>query len=114
MLKTITTSEFNNLFEYSSNEIKNKQNSPCIIEASAQWCGPCRVMKPILEEISNEYKDIIFYNFDVDDEYEIATLFEIRSIPSILFIPKEGATKMSVGAIPKDKLKKLIKEVFDM
>jgi len=76
---------------------------PCIIDFYADWCGPCKMVAPVLEEISKEYAGKInVYKVDTDKEQELAAVFGIRSIPSILFVPKDGKPRMSMGAMPKE------------
>ena len=78
---------------------------PAIIDFYADWCGPCRAVAPVLEELSREYDGKInVYKVDTDKEQELAAMFGIRSIPSILFVPKEGQPQMAMGALPKDAL----------
>src|SRR5829696_1006804 len=77
----------------------------------ADWCGPCKAVAPILEELSNEYKDqVVIYKIDTDKEQELSTLFGIQSIPTLLFVPKEGQPMMQKGAIPKNAFKQVIEE----
>ena len=86
---------------------------PAIIDFYADWCGPCKMVSPILEELSEEYKGKInIYKIDTETEQELAAAFNIRSIPSILFIPKNGKPQMAQGALPKDALKQSIKEIL--
>ena len=116
MVKTINTFDFDKIFEYKKSEkwqdniFKTKRNLPIIIDFSADsWCGPCRILSPILEDLSNEYDNKIdFYKVDVDEEYDLSKFFNIRSIPSILFIPVKGQPIMHMGAFPKSEIKKLI------
>ncbi len=86
---------------------------PCIIDFWAQWCGPCRMFAPVFEELSEEYAGKVhFYKVDTDAEQELAAVFGIRSIPSILFVPIEGKPQIAMGALPKHALKEAIEEVL--
>ena len=86
---------------------------PAIIDFYADWCGPCKMIAPVLEELSNEYAGKInIYKVDTEAEQELAAAFAIRSIPSMLFIPMNEQPQMANGALPKQELQKLIKEVL--
>ena len=86
---------------------------PAIIDFYADWCGPCKMIAPILEELSNEYEGKInIYKVDTEAEQVLAAAFAIRSIPSMLFIPMNEQPQMSNGALPKKELQKLIQEVL--
>ena len=88
-------------------------DKPCIIDFYADWCGPCKVMAPILDELAAEYGDQIYiYKINTEQEQELAALFGIRSIPSLLFVPMDGQPQMAQGAMPKTELKKAIDEVL--
>ncbi len=88
-------------------------DKPCIIDFYADWCAPCRALTPVLEELSEEYKGKVdIYKIDTEQEQELAAMFGIRSIPSILFVPKEGQPQMATGALPKDAIEKAIAEVL--
>ncbi|HTX87779.1 MAG TPA: thioredoxin [Bacteroidales bacterium] len=102
------------VFNFEANqEWKFEGDLPCIIDFYADWCGPCRMVAPILEELSKEYQGKVnFYKIDTEAEQELAAAFGIRSIPSMLFVPKEGQPQMAVGALPKDSLKKAIGDVL--
>jgi thioredoxin 1 len=102
------------VFNYETNkDWKFEGNNPCIIDFYADWCGPCKMVAPVLEELSNDYKGKVdIYKVDTEQEQELAAIFGIRSIPSILFIPKEGQPQMSMGALPKQSFEKLINEVL--
>jgi thioredoxin 1 len=102
------------IFNYEVNqEWKFEGELPAIIDFYADWCGPCKMVAPILEELSKEYEGKInIYKIDTEAEQELAAAFNIRSIPSMLFIPKEGQPQMAVGALPKDALKNAISEVL--
>lgn len=86
---------------------------PCVIDFYADWCGPCKMVSPIMDELNDEYEgEVIIYKIDTEDQKELAAMFGIRSIPSILFVPTEGQPKMSVGAMPKDGYIRAIQEVL--
>ncbi len=98
------------VFDFEKNkEWKFEGDKPCLIDFWAAWCGPCRMIAPILEELSEEYKDEInIYKVDTEAEPELAAMFGIRSIPSLLFVPMNGQPKMAAGALPKDALREII------
>lgn len=115
MIEHLNKSTFlQKVFNYEQNqEWKFEGNLPCIIDFYADWCGPCKMVAPILEELSKEYDGKInIYKIDTEAEQELAGAFGIRSIPSMLFVPKEGQPRMAVGALPKDALKNAISEVL--
>ena len=88
-------------------------DKPAVIDFYANWCGPCKQIAPILEELAKEYNDQIYiYKIDVDQEQELAALFGIRSIPTMLFVPMKGQPQMSAGAASKTDLKKAIDEIL--
>ncbi len=89
-------------------------DKPAIIDFFATWCGPCRALGPIFEEVATgKYADqVYFYKVDVDQEEELAALFNIRSVPTLLFIPMEGKPKISVGVMGKSDMERAIKEVL--
>ena len=88
-------------------------DKPCIIDFYTTWCGPCKRLAPILEELAAEYEgEIYIYKVDTEREPELAGLFGIRSIPTLLFCPMEGTPQMSRGLMPKETLVKAIEEVF--
>jgi len=100
-------------YEKNPTEWKYLGDKPAIIDFYADWCGPCRMVAPVLEELAKEYADKIYiYKVDTEKEQELAGLFQIQSIPSILFIPMKGQPQMAMGALPKGDLKKAIEEVL--
>lgn len=95
--------------ETSPKEWKYLGDKPAIVDFFATWCGPCRALAPVLEEVAGEYGDSLnVYKIDVDKEEELASFFGIRSIPTLLFIPMQGNPQMVVGGMAKSDLKKVI------
>jgi thioredoxin len=116
MVKEINSKEFKELiFDYTNEkEWVFLGNKPAVICWSALWCGPCKMIAPVLEELSKEFENKIdIYKIDVDKKSELASTFSIRSIPSVLFIPMNGQPQMSVGGLPKEKFKSLILEILN-
>lgn len=88
-------------------------NKPAIIDFYADWCGPCKKVAPIMSELAEKYKDdIVIYKINTDKEKELAGVFQIRSIPSILYIPVEGQPTMTMGAQPKAEFEKMVNEIL--
>ncbi|MCB2204525.1 thioredoxin [bacterium] len=86
---------------------------PCIIDFYADWCAPCKMVAPILEELAEEYKGKVnIYKVDTEAEQELAAVFGIRSIPSILFVPKSDKPQMAAGALPKESFVQAINEIL--
>ncbi len=102
------------VFDFEANqEWKFKGDTPAIIDFYADWCGPCKRVAPIMEELAIEYDGRVkIYKIDTEDQKQLAGVFGIRSIPSILFIPAEGQPQMSTGALPKEEFVKLIENVL--
>jgi len=101
-------------YEASPEEWNYLGDKPAIIDFYADWCAPCRAIAPVLEELAEEYSDKIYiYKVDTEKEQELAALFGIRSIPSLLFIPLNGTPQMAQGALPKSELKKAIDEILN-
>lgn len=114
-MEHLTTETFTEkVFNYKENkEWKFEGKNPCIIDFYADWCGPCKMIAPVLEELSKDYKGKIdIYKVDTEDQQELASIFGIQSIPSILFVPSVGQPQMAMGAIPKDSFVKIINEVL--
>ncbi len=99
-------------FDYTTEKEWNfKGEVPAIIDFYADWCGPCKMVAPIMEELSEEYKDkLVVYKVDTEVEMELSSIFGIRSIPSLLFIPTEGRPMMQAGALSKAALKSIIEK----
>lgn len=100
-------------YENNPTEWKYLGDKPAIVDFYADWCGPCKMIAPILEELAAEYKDrIVIYKVNTEQEQELAAVFGIRSIPTLLFIPMQGGPQMAAGALPKNELKRAIEEVL--
>ncbi|NOY36814.1 MAG: thioredoxin [Chlorobi bacterium] len=115
MLEHLTTETFKEkVFNYEENkDWKFKGDKPCLVDFYADWCQPCKIVAPILEELADEFKDKInIYKVDTEAHQELAAVFGIRSIPSLLFCPKDDAPQMALGALPKDTLHKAINDVL--
>lgn len=86
-------------------------NKPCIVDFYAVWCGPCKRVAPILEELAREYEGKLdIYKVNTEEQKQLATDFAIRSIPTIFFCPVEGTPKVINGALPKEEIEKIIRE----
>lgn len=85
-----------------------EHNGLVVIDLYADWCGPCRMLAPILASLENEYTDVKFCKINVDDEPELAKSFNVSSIPMIAFVKDNTFADLSVGLVPKDKLKAMI------
>ena len=100
-------------YEANPTEWKYLGDKPAIIDFYADWCSPCKMIAPILEELAKEYEDKIYiYKVNTEQEQELAGAFGIRSIPSILFVPMEGSPQMAMGALPKNSFKEAIDGVL--
>lgn len=100
-------------YETSPKEWKYLGDKPALIDFYATWCGPCKMVAPILEELAAEYGDsIVIYKVDTDKEQELAAVFGIRSIPSLLFIPLNGTPQMAQGAMSKADFKRAIDQLL--
>ena len=96
-------------YEKNPNEWKYLGDKPAIIDFYASWCGPCKMLAPVLEELAAEYGDSIYiYKIDTEQEQELAAAFNIRSIPTLLFVPMSGAPQLAQGALPKDAIDKVL------
>jgi thioredoxin len=116
-LEHLTKETFKNkVFDFDNNkDWKFEGNKPAIIDFYADWCGPCKMVAPVLEELQTEYDGKLdVFKIDTEKEQELAAMFGIQSIPSLLFIPVEGQPQMAMGALPKDSFKKAISEVLQV
>ena len=114
-MELLTTESFKEkVFNWEeTQEWKFRGELPCIIDFYADWCGPCKMVAPILEKLSKEYEGKInIYKVDTEDQQELAGMFGIQSIPSILFCPMEGQPQMAMGALPKTSFESAISEVL--
>ncbi|HPM13660.1 MAG TPA: thioredoxin [Bacteroidales bacterium] len=115
MVEHLTVQSFKDkVFDYENNkEWSYVGNQPAIIDFYADWCGPCKMVAPIIEELAKEYEGkVTFYKINTEQEQELSAVFGIRSIPSLLFIPTSGQPQMAQGALPKNSFKDAIKDVF--
>jgi len=115
MIEHLTKETFKDkVFNFeNSKEWKFEGDKPCIIDFYADWCQPCKTVAPVLEELSEEYKEKVdIFKVDTEDQQELAAMFGIQSIPSILFVPADDKPQMATGALPKDSFKKAINEVL--
>ena len=111
----LTTQEFKEkVFNYETEkEWKYKGELPAIIDFYADWCGPCRMVAPILEEIAKDYEgQLVVYKVDTEREQELASVFGIQSIPTLLFVPMEGQPQAAMGALPRQTFDQAIKDVL--
>jgi thioredoxin 1 len=104
------------VFNYEANkDWKFEGEIPAIIDFYADWCGPCKTIAPILEELQAEYGEKLnIYKVNTEEQKELSSVFGIQSIPSLLFIPKEGQPQMAMGALPKETFKQAISEVLSV
>jgi len=102
------------VFNFEENkDWKFEGDLPCIIDFYADWCQPCKLVAPILDELSKEYEGKInIYKVNTEEEQELSAAFGIRSIPSILFCPKDEKPQMAQGALPKQSFKQAISEIL--
>lgn len=102
------------VFNFEANkEWKFEGKVPAIIDFYANWCGPCKMVAPILEELQSEYGDkLTIFKVNTEEQQELSSMFGIQSIPSILFVPLDGQPQMAMGALPKDTFKSAINDVL--
>ncbi len=96
-------------YEANPNEWKFEGDKPCVVDFYATWCAPCKMLAPSLEELNQEYNgQINIYKVDVDKSPELAAIFGVRSVPTLLWIPMEGKPSVSQGALPKSQPESII------
>lgn len=112
MTREITSEEFKDMIlDYSQTEPEFKSEKPVVVDFHAEWCGPCKMLSPVLEQLAEENQDVQIYKVNVDNEHEVAAKFGVRSIPTLLFASKEKS-EVFVGAPPKSLLENKIKELI--
>lgn len=107
----LTTAQFKErVYDYTkSNEWKFKGKKPMIIDFYTTWCGPCKRLAPIMEELSEKYKGrVVFYKVDIERDRELANEFQVSSIPQVLYIPMSGKPQKLVGLYPKEQIEEII------
>jgi len=113
-VKHLTYKEFKKKvwdFEKDPSTFKYKGKLPAIVDFYADWCGPCRRVAPIMEKLAEEYDGkLLIYKINVDQEKQLASVFQVRSIPTILFIPMEGQPILQVGAMSEEEYRKVVVE----
>jgi thioredoxin 1 len=117
MIEHLTAETFKEkIFDYEKNKEWNYQgDKPCIIDFYADWCQPCKMVAPVLEELAGEYEGKLdIYKVDTESERELSSIFGIQSIPSLLFVPKTGMPQMAQGALPKETFEKAFREVLEV
>ncbi|MBP7508554.1 MAG: thioredoxin [Prolixibacteraceae bacterium] len=115
MLEHLTLDTFKEkVFNFENNkDWKFEGDKPCLIDFYADWCGPCKMIAPVLEQLQNEYGDKLnIYKVNTEDERDLASMFGIQSIPSLLFVPTDGKPQMAMGALPKETFEQAFKEIF--
>jgi thioredoxin len=111
----LTTTDFKEkIFNYeTTKEWKYEGTLPAIVDFYADWCQPCKMVAPVLEDLAREYAGkIMIYKVNTEEEQELASVFGIQSIPTLLFIPKDGQPQAAMGALPKQTFEKVIKDVL--
>jgi thioredoxin 1 len=102
------------IFNYETGtEWKYEGNLPAIVDFYADWCSPCKMVAPILEDLAREYSGkIMVYKVNTENEQELASVFGIQSIPTLLFIPSKGQPQAAMGALPRQTFEKVIQDVL--
>ena len=111
----LTTQDFKEkVFNYENGrEWKYEGSLPAIIDFYADWCGPCKMVAPVLEELARDYAGkIVIYKVNTENEQELASAFGIQNIPTLLFVPKEGKPQTAMGALPRQTFEKVIQDIL--
>ena len=115
MVEHLTLASFKEkVFDFENNkDWKFEGNKPCLIDFYADWCGPCKTVAPVLEELKKEYGDKLeIYKINTEEEKELSSIFGIQSIPSLLFVPQDGQPQMAQGALSKESFKQAFQDVL--
>ncbi len=108
-VETFKTLVYN--YEANPEEWVFEGDKPCVVDFYADWCKPCKLIAPIMEELANEYKgEVNIYKINTEQQRELSKVFGVRSIPTVLFVPMKGKPQMSQGALPKESFKQAIDE----
>lgn len=115
MLEHLTIDSFKEkIFDWEvDKEWKYKGEKPCLIDFYADWCGPCKMIAPILDELQKEYDGkLLIYKVNTEEQRDLAAMFGIQSIPSLLFVPLDGQPQMAQGALPKSSFERAFADVL--
>ena len=115
MVEHLTKETFlNKVFNYEKNkEWKFEGEKPCVIDFYADWCQPCKMVAPVLDDLAKDFDGRIdVFKVNTEEEQELASAFGIRSIPSFLFVPADGQPQMAMGALPKETFVRAFKDVL--
>lgn len=114
-MQHLTNAEFKaHIFDYENKEtFENQYHKPVLIDFYADWCGPCTMLNPTLENMEKNFGDqVAFFKVDADQEQSLTAAFGVQSLPTLLFIPKEGQPQMAKGVVQPDQLKKAIESIL--
>jgi thioredoxin 1 len=117
MVEHLTDQTFKEkVFDYEkSTDWKFEGGKPALIDFYADWCQPCKMVAPIIEELADEYQGRIdIYKINTEKERKLSSIFDIQSIPSLLFIPQDGLPQLAVGAFSKVTFKQAFKEIMNV